>query len=68
MKPRARDQIGGVMREVPKGATTTLPKVEVRDPAIIRASITTQPAELAVLQPGQQATAIIEASEVIIGV
>lgn len=68
MKLSARNQLPGVITEVTKGATTTIVKVEVRNPAIISASITNEAANELGLKAGQQATAIVKASEVIIGV
>jgi molybdopterin-binding protein len=68
MKLSARNQLTGVITEVTKGATTTIVKVEVRNPAILSASITNEAANDLGLKVGQQATAIIKASEVIIGV
>jgi molybdopterin-binding protein len=68
MKLSARNQLTGVITEVTKGTTTTIVKVEVRNPAIISASITNEAANQLGLKVGQQATAIIKASEVIIGV
>jgi molybdopterin-binding protein len=68
MKLSARNQLTGVITEVTKGATTTIVKLEVRNPAIISASITNEAANDLGLKVGQQATAIIKASEVIIGV
>jgi molybdopterin-binding protein len=68
MKLSARNQLTGVITEVTKGATTTIVKVEVRNPAIISASITNEAAADLGLKVGQQATAVIKASEVIIGV
>jgi molybdopterin-binding protein len=68
MKLSARNQLHGVITEVTKGATTTIVKVEVRNPAIISASITNEAANELGLKVAQQATAIVKASEVIIGV
>ena len=68
MKLSARNQLTGVITEVTKGATTTIVKVEVRNPAIISDSITNEAANELGLKVGQQATAIVKASDVIIGV
>ena len=68
MKLSARNQLQGVITDVKKGATTTVVKVEVKNPAILTASITNEAADDLGLKVGQQATAIIKASEVIIGV
>jgi molybdopterin-binding protein len=68
MKLSARNQLQGVITEVHKGATTTIVKVEVRNPAIISASITNEAANELGLKVGQSATAVIKASDVIVGV
>jgi molybdopterin-binding protein len=43
MKLSARNQLKGVVSEVRKGAVTTIVKIEVRNPAVISASITNGP-------------------------
>jgi molybdopterin-binding protein len=63
----ARNQLKGVVSEVRKGAVTTIVKIEVKNPAIISASITNEAAEDLVIKVGEQAVAIIKASEVIVG-
>ncbi len=65
MKLSARNQLQGVISEVIKGTTTTIVKIEVRNPAII--SITNEAAEDLKLKAGDSATAIIKASDVIVG-
>jgi molybdopterin-binding protein len=67
MKLSARNQLQGVISEVRKGAVTTIVKIEVKHPAIISASITNEAAEELALKVGEQAVAIIKASEVIVG-
>ena len=67
MKLSARNQLQGVISEVRKGATTTIVKIEVRNPAIISASITNEAAEDLGLKAGDSAVAIIKASDVIVG-
>jgi molybdopterin-binding protein len=67
MKLSARNQLQGVVKEVTKGATTTIVKIEVKNPAVISASITNEAAEDLALKAGDTATAIIKASEVIVG-
>ena len=68
MKLSARNQLLGVISEVTRGSTTTIVKIEVRNPAIISASITNEAANELGLRVGQQATAVIKASDVIVGV
>ena len=68
MKLSARNQLRGVVAEVTPGATTTIVKIEVRNPAIISASITNEAAVDLGLRVGQEASAVIKASDVIVGV
>ncbi len=68
MKLSARNQLRGVITEVHKGLTTTLVKIEVRNPAVITASITNEAAEELGLRVGQPAIGVIKASEVIVGI
>lgn len=67
MKLSARNQLKGVVSEVRKGAVTTIVKIEVKNPAIISASITNEAADELAIKVGEQAVAIIKASEVIVG-
>jgi molybdopterin-binding protein len=67
MKLSARNQLRGVIKEVTNGATTTIVKIEVKNPAVITASITKEAAEDLGIKVGDSAVAIIKASEVIIG-
>ena len=68
MKLSARNQLLGVISEVTRGSTTTIVKIEVRNPAIISASITNEASNELGLRVGQQATAVIKATDVIVGV
>ncbi len=68
MRLSARNQLKGVVSEVIRGTTTTIVKIEVRNPAIISASITNEAAIELGLRPGQDAVALIKASDVIVGV
>ncbi len=67
MKLSARNQLDGVISEIRKGAVTTIIKIEVRNPAVISATITNEAAEELGLRVGSQAAAIIKASDVIVG-
>jgi molybdopterin-binding protein len=67
MKLSARNQLPGKISEVKKGVTTTVVKIEVASPSHITASITNEAAEDLGLKPGDAVTAIIKASEVIVG-
>jgi molybdopterin-binding protein len=66
MKLSARNQLKGVVSEVRKNALTTIVKIEVRNPAVVSASITNEAAEELGLKSGQDVVAIIKASEVIV--
>ncbi len=67
MKLSARNQLDGVISEIRKGSVTTVVKIEVRNPAIISATITNEAAEDLGLRVGAQAVAVIKASDVIVG-
>jgi molybdopterin-binding protein len=67
MKLSARNQLDGVITELRKGAVTTIVKIEIRNPAILSASITNEAAEDLGLRVGAQAVAVIKATDVIVG-
>ena len=67
MKLSARNQLQGVVKEIKKDATTTIVKMDVRNPAHITASITSEAAEELNLKVGDAVMAIIKSSEVIVG-
>jgi molybdopterin-binding protein len=68
MKLSARNQIPGTIKAVKPGATTTHVTIEVSQSVTITASITNEAAEELGLKPGMQATAVIKASDVMVGV
>jgi molybdopterin-binding protein len=68
MKLSARNQIPGTITEVKPGATTTHVKIEVSPALVITASITNEAAEELGLKVGLKATAVIKASDVMVGV
>ena len=67
MKVSARNQLQGTVVDVTKGATTSHVRIDVGG-IIITASITNEAVGDLNLAKGQQATAIIKASDVIVGV
>ncbi len=67
MKLSARNQMKGVIADVVRGAVTTVVKIEVRNPAIVSATITNEAATDLGLKVGDSAVAIIKSSEVIVG-
>ena len=67
MKLSARNQITGAVTAIDKGVTTTIVRLDCNG-TTITASITNAAAEDLGLSVGQRATAIIKASDVMIGV
>lgn len=67
MKISARNQIKGTIKSVTKGQTTSHVQLEING-AIITASITNEAVDELQLQPGQNAYAVIKASDVMIAV
>lgn len=68
MKLSARNQIGGTIKAVKPGATTTHVTIEVSPTVTITASITNEAAEELALETGMRAFAVIKASDVMVGV
>ncbi len=67
MKLSARNQLSGTVTAIDKGVTTTIVRLDCNGTPIT-ASITNAAAEELGLSVGQPATAIIKASDVMIGV
>jgi len=67
MKLSARNQIKGKIADVIKGATTSHVRVDVGHGVIITASITNEAVEELGLKKGDEAWAVIKASDVMIG-
>jgi molybdopterin-binding protein len=67
MKLSARNVLAGKITDVKRGATTSHVKVQVAGGAIITASITNESVDELALKVGDNASAIIKASDVIIG-
>ena len=68
MKVSARNQLLGVVCEIRKGITTAVVKIEVRNPAILTATITLEALEELDLKVGQESYALVKASDIIVGV
>lgn len=66
MKLSARNQIKGTILEVTKGATTSHVRIDVGSGVVITSSITNEAATDLGLKKGDQAMAVIKASDVII--
>jgi molybdopterin-binding protein len=67
MKLSARNQLKGKILEVKKGATTSHVRVEIGAGVVVLASITNEAVDELGLKPGDQAWAVIKASDVMIG-
>ena len=67
MKLSARNHLLGVVCEIRKGITTAVVKIEVRNPAILTATITLEALEDLGLRVGQEARAVVKASDVMVG-
>ena len=67
MKLSARNVLAGKVTEVKRGATTSHVKVQVAGGAVITASITNEAVDELALKVGDSASAIVKASDVIIG-
>ena len=67
MKLSARNVLPGRVMEIKRGQTTSTVKIEIAPAIVITASITNEAVDDLQLQRGDAATAIIKASEVIVG-
>ena len=67
MKLSARNQLEGKITNVEKGAVMANIKIEIADPNVITAVITKESADKLGLSEGDDVTAIIKSTEVIIG-
>jgi molybdopterin-binding protein len=67
MKLSARNQLKGKVVEVKKGTTTAHVRIDVGHGIVLTASITNEAVEDLALKTGDEATAIIKASEIIVG-
>jgi molybdopterin-binding protein len=67
MKLSARNVLAGKVLEVTKGAATAHVRLELPGGAAITASITNEAADEPDLKPGDQAYAVIKASDAMVG-
>ena len=67
MKLSARNLLKGRVIEVQKGQTTAHVRIEVGGGAVITASITNEAVDDLGLKTGDEATAVIKASDVLVG-
>jgi molybdopterin-binding protein len=68
MKLSARNKLKGKIVEVQKGATTTRVRIDIGGGTAVTASITNEAADELKLANGQNAYAVIKASDVMVGV
>jgi molybdopterin-binding protein len=66
MKLSARNQLQGKVLEVTKGQTTAHVRIELAGGAVVTASITNEAVDDLQLKVGDQATAVIKASDVMV--
>jgi molybdopterin-binding protein len=66
MKLSARNKLKGKILDLRKGATTTHVKIDIGT-AVVTASITNEAADELKLAAGQEAYAVIKASDVMVG-
>jgi molybdopterin-binding protein len=67
MKLSARNQLHGTVKDVRKGQTTAHVRIDIGGGVVVTASITNEAVDELALKPGDAATAIIKASDVMVG-
>ncbi len=67
MKLSARNQIKGRVVDVQKGATTSTIRIDIGHGVTIVSSITNEAVDDLALKPGDEAYAVIKASDVMVG-
>lgn len=67
MKLSARNQLKGRILEVVRGATTSHVRIDLGDGTVVTASITNEAVDDLKLAAGQEAYAVIKASDVMVG-
>ena len=68
MRISARNQLKGTITEVAKGATTSHVRIDIGGGVVVTASITNEAVDELKLAKGKAATAVIKASDVMVGV
>ncbi|MDB5509061.1 MAG: hypothetical protein JWL93_1530 [Hyphomicrobiales bacterium] len=64
----ARNQISGAVVDIVRGATTSHVRIDLGGGVVMTSSVSTQSVDDLKLEPGSKVTAIIKASDVLIGV
>jgi molybdopterin-binding protein len=67
MRISARNQLKGVVLEVKKGQTTSHIRIDLGNGSIVTSSITNEAVDELGLKAGDKVTAIIKASDVMVG-
>ena len=67
MRLSARNQFPGTIRDVKRGATTAHVHIEIAPGIVVTASITNEAADDLALAAGDKVTAVIKASDVMVG-
>ena len=68
MKLSARNILPGTVVSVTKGATTAHVRIQLADGVIVTAAITNEAVEELDLKPGMKASAVVKASDVMVGI
>ena len=68
MKISARNLLPGTIVDVMRGATTSHVRIDVGNGVVVTAAITIEAVDDLKLAPGKKATAIVKASDVMVGV
>ena len=68
MKLSARNQLKGKLVEVVKGQTTAHVRIDIGAGVVVTASVTNEAVDELGLKVGQEAVAVIKASDVMVGV
>jgi len=68
MKISARNQLKGTIIDVVKGATTSHVRIDIGGGIVMTASITNEAVDDLKLAKGQQATAVVKATDVLVAV
>ena len=68
MRISARNVLAGTVQAVTRGATTSHVRIEIAPGVLVTASITNEAVDELGLAPGQPASAVIKASDVMVGI